>query len=176
MNKEETKGTDEVVENENIEAVNLSEKSENSEAKDSIDLSALDTESLLSNLESLLNTIPIQSMKPKIDEAKKIFYERSNEAYKKALEKFKAEQETEGEEDAVEFEYIYPHTEAFKQIISNYKKRRNAYYNDLDKQLSTKAINSYLIYVIYFYHLLILTTEECVFLKKFFAIRKQGDK
>ena len=136
MNKEETKGTDEVVENENIEAVNLNEESENSETNDSIDLSALDTESLLSNLESLLNTIPIQSMKSKIDEAKKIFYERSNEAYKKALEKFKAEQETEGEEDAVEFEYIYPHTEAFKQIVSTYKKRRNAYYNDLDKQLS----------------------------------------
>ena len=68
---------------------------------------SLDTEELIAAVKSLVDTAPIQTIKTQIDEAKKIFYDRSNIAYKEALEKFKAEKDEANAEDQDEFDYIY---------------------------------------------------------------------
>lgn len=100
------------------------------------DFTKLDTEELIAAVKKIVDADPIQTIKTHIDEAKKIFYDRSNEAYKKALDKFKSEQETSEEENDIEFEYIYPHTNAFKSVLSTYKKRRDAYYKQQEKEMA----------------------------------------
>jgi len=95
----------------------------------------LDTESLIVAVESLVDTAPIQSIKSQIDEAKKIFYDRSNVAYKVALEKFKSETEKVEGEEAEEFEFIFPLTSSFKTVMETYRTRRNAFYADQEKQM-----------------------------------------
>ena len=89
------------------------------------DFSKLDTEDLIVAVKAIVDTAPIQTIKAQIDEAKKIFYDRSNEAYKIALDKFKSEQEqteenTE-EENQIEFEYNYPHTKDFKSVLAVFR-------------------------------------------------------
>ena len=96
---------------------------------------SLDTEELIAAVKSLVDTAPIQTIKTQIDEAKKIFYDRSNIAYKEALEKFKAEKDEANAEDQDEFDYNYPHTNAFKAVLKTYKTRRDAFYGDQEKQM-----------------------------------------
>ena len=132
---EETKVTNQVEDKETIETftpVNATVTDANTELENYI---KLDTEELIDAVKSLVDTAPIQSIKAQIDEAKKIFYDRSNKAYKDALEKFKATQiKVEGEESE-NFEFIYPNTDAFKAIMETYKKRRNAFYSEQEKEV-----------------------------------------
>ena len=46
------------------------------------DFSKLDTEDLIAAVKTIVDTAPIQTIKAQIDEAKKVFYDRSNKAYK----------------------------------------------------------------------------------------------
>ena len=132
---EETNVTNQVDDNENAEQTISEEKTENVVTIGIEDFAKLDTEDLIAAVKSIVDTAPIQSIKAQIDEAKKIFYERSNEAYKEALEKFEAEKgETKGEEQK-EFEYNYPHTNAFKSVLKTYKTRRDLFYSDQEKQM-----------------------------------------
>ena len=137
MDTEETKRTEPIVDKENIEIEKTDESLKSDEIADAIDFTKLDTESLISKLQSLLDSAPIQSMKAYIDEAKKIFYDRSNEAYKKALEAFKAEHNLSEADEPENFDFIYPQTEDFKKVLKNYKTLRDAYYGDLDKQMKS---------------------------------------
>ncbi len=137
MDTEETKRTEPIVDKENIEIEKTDESLKSDEIADAIDFTKLDTESLISKLQSLLDSAPIQSMKAHIDEAKKIFYDRSNEAYKKALEAFKAEHNLSEADEPENFDFIYPQTEDFKKVLKNYKTLRDAYYGDLDKQMKS---------------------------------------
>lgn len=133
---EETKVTNQVEDKETIETFtpeNATVTDANTELENYI---KLDTEELIDAVKSLVDTAPIQSIKAQIDEAKKIFYDRSNKAYKDALEKFKATQiKVEGEESE-NFEFIYPNTDAFKAVMETYKKRRNAFYSEQEKEMS----------------------------------------
>lgn len=137
METEETKSTEPIVDNENIEAVKPDESLNNNDVVETVDFTKLDTESLITSLQTLLDSTPIQSMKPHVDEAKKIFYDRSNDAYKKALEAFKAEQNLSEEDEIENFEFIYPHTDDFKNVLKKYKSLRDSYYGDLDKQMKS---------------------------------------
>ena len=105
---------------------------------DQIDMATynnLDTESLIAAVKSLVDTAPIQSIKAQIDEAKKIFYDRSNEAYKEGLEKFKASEVVVEGEEAEKFEFVFPNTSEFKAVMETYRTRRNAFYNDQEKEM-----------------------------------------
>ena len=137
METEETKSTEPIVDNENIEAVKPDESLNNNDVVETVDFIKLDTESLITSLQTLLDSTPIQSMKPHVDEAKKIFYDRSNDAYKKALEAFKAEQNLSEEDEIENFEFIYPHTDDFKNVLKKYKSLRDSYYGDLDKLMKS---------------------------------------
>ena len=137
MDTEETMITEPIDVKKTIEIEKNDESSINNEIIDSIDFTKLDTESLVSKLNSLLDSSPIQSMKAQIDEAKKVFYDRSNDAYKKALEAFKAEHEISESDEAENFEFIYPDTDSFKSVLKKYKTLRDAFYGDLDKQMKS---------------------------------------
>jgi len=133
---EETNVTNQADDKEIIETSTPEETTENVVEIDMATYASLDTEDLIAAVESLVDTAPIQSIKAQIDEAKKIFYDRSNLAYKEALEKFKVEKgESEGEEQE-EFEYNYPHTNAFKAVLKSYKTRRDAFYGNQEKQMA----------------------------------------
>jgi len=138
---EETNVTNQVNDNEIIETGTPEETTKNVLVVDVADYATLDTEDLIAAVKSLVDTAPIQSIKAQIDEAKKIFYDRSNEAYKIALEKFKGEKgEGEGEsqgEEQEDFDYNYPHTNAFKAVLKNYKTQRDAFYGDQEKQMKS---------------------------------------
>ena len=73
MDTEETMITEPIDVKKTIEIEKNDESSINNEIIDSIDFTKLDTESLVSKLNSLLDSSPIQSMKAQIDEAKKVF-------------------------------------------------------------------------------------------------------
>jgi len=133
---EETNVTNQADDKEIIETSTPEETTETVVVIDMTTYASLDTEDLIAAVESLVNTAPIQTIKAQIDEAKKIFYDRSNVAYKEALEKFKAEKgEVEGEEQE-EFDYNYPHTNAFKAVLKTYKTRRDSFYGDQEKQMA----------------------------------------
>jgi hypothetical protein len=134
---EETNVTNQADDKEIIETSTPVETAEDTVLVDIANYATLDTEDLIEAVKTLVDTAPIQTIKAQIDEAKKIFYDRSNVAYKEALEKFKAESEkTEGEEQE-EFDYNYPYTNAFKAVLKTYKTRRDAFYGDQEKQMAS---------------------------------------
>lgn len=134
---EETNVTNQADDKEIIETSTPVETAEDTVLVDMANYATLDTEDLIEAVKTLVDTAPIQTIKAQIDEAKKIFYDRSNVAYKEALEKFKAESEkTEGEEQE-EFDYNYPYTNAFKAVLKTYKTRRDAFYGDQEKQMAS---------------------------------------
>ena len=99
------------------------------------DFSKLDTEDLITAVKTIVDTAPIQTIKSQIDEAKKVFYDRSNKAYKIAFDKFKSEQKDTEEENQIEFEYNYPHTNDFKSVLKTYKTRRDAFFKNQEKEM-----------------------------------------
>ena len=136
---EEIDVTNQVTDNENLELSNSEETTQTSRNNELEDFSKLDTEDLIVAVKAIVDTAPIQTIKAQIDEAKKIFYDRSNKAYKIALDKFKSEQEqteenTE-EENQIEFEYNFPHTNDFKSVLKTYKTRRDAFYKNQEKEM-----------------------------------------
>ena len=136
---EELEVTNQVTENKNSELSTSEETTQSSNIIELEEFSKLDTEDLIAAVKTIVDTAPIQTIKAQIDEAKKIFYDRSNEAYKIALDKFKSEQEqtkeeTE-EENQIEFEYNYPHTNDFKSVLKTYKTRRDAFYKNQEKEM-----------------------------------------
>ena len=123
---EETNVTNQEEPNEVVETTEV----ETNLIVEDIDFNSLDTEDLIETVKTIVDTAPIQSIKKEIDEAKKVFYERSKEAFKQELEKHLA---VEGatEED---FDYTYPSTNSFKAILALYRERRNAYYKEQEQQ------------------------------------------
>ena len=137
MMTEENNLTNELVDNESATDEIQEPVTETNEAIDTATYVSLDTETLIHTIKLLIDTAPIQNIKPHIEEAKKVFYERSNLAYAEALEKFKSEQSEpmEGEEEVL-FEYSYPHSNNFKAILKVYKTKRDAFYKDQEKQMN----------------------------------------
>ena len=99
------------------------------------DFSKLDTEDLIAAVKTIVDTAPIQTIKSQIDEAKKVFYDRSNKAYKIAFDKFKSEQKDTDKENQIEFEYNYPHTNDFKSVLKTYKTRRDTFFKNQEKEM-----------------------------------------
>ena len=113
---EELDVTNQVTEDENSELSTSEGTIQSSKIIELEDFSKLDTEDLIAAVKKIVDMAPIQTIKAEIDEAKKVFYDRSNKAYKIALDKFKSEQEETEEENQIEFEYNYPHTNDFKSV------------------------------------------------------------
>ena len=135
LTMEELDVTNQVTEDENSELSTSEGTIQSSKIIELEDFSKLDTEELIAAVKTIVDTAPIQTIKAQIDEAKKIFYDRSNKAYKIALDKFKSEQEETEEENQIEFEYNYPHTNDFKSVLKVYKTRRDTFYKNQEKEM-----------------------------------------
>ena len=109
-------------------------------------LEDLSTEQLISSVKAKLDNAPIQTIKSFIDHAKKIFYDRSNQAYKKEFEKFQLIHDTKISskevDDKIEFDYVFPFTSEFKAVLKTYKTLRDTFYfeqdNSMKRNLSVK--------------------------------------
>ncbi|GIR13380.1 MAG: hypothetical protein CM15mP23_19550 [Cryomorphaceae bacterium] len=116
---EELDVTNQVTEDENSE-LNTSEGTiKSSKIIELEDFYKLDTEDLITAVKTIVDKAPIHTIKAQIDEAKKIFYDRSNKSYKTAFDKFKSEQEETEEENKIEFEYNYPYADDFKSVLKH---------------------------------------------------------
>ncbi len=127
-------------ENDTTEAVKEIEKSmaadaENESSKEVVvpvvDYTALSLEELVSELQTTLSSNPIQKIKPQVDGVKNAF----NQKFGALLSEKKAAFIEEGG-NAIDFQFTSPVKSSYNKLLSEYKKKRDAYYNDLEKQLS----------------------------------------
>lgn len=145
--KLETKETpaekvEEVVEeivDENSEAVkeiedSVAESAEKEDSKEdetpSVDYSKLSLEELAASLKKIIANNPIQKIKSQVDAVKNAF----NAKFGALLAEKKAAFLAEGG-NSIDFQFSSPIKSEYNSLLSDYKKQRDSYYKDLEKQL-----------------------------------------
>ncbi len=143
--KEETNAVDSpensVTEGEEIaaeEAVNeveeeVAKDSEKDEAKQEIpevNYEVLDLGALTLELEKLIKNYPIQQIKTQAEAIKTTFNKKFGTLLSEKKEAFLAEGG-----NAIDFQFSSPIKQKYNTLLSDYRKRRDAYYGDLEKQL-----------------------------------------
>ena len=125
---------------ENFEAVKEIEDSvaENAEKEDSkeeeiptIDYSKLSLEELVACLEKIIADNPVHKIKAQVDAVRNVF----NEKFGTLLAEKKASFLEEGG-NSIDFQFSSPIKSQYNSLLSNYKKQRDSYYKDLEKQLN----------------------------------------
>lgn len=112
---------------------NVAKEAEKDAEKNSIpmlDYDSMELESLSEELEKLLKTHPVQQLKTNIDGIKNAF----NLKFGKILAEKKAAFLAEGG-DSIDFQFSSPVKSAYNALLSEYKKKRDAYYAELDSKL-----------------------------------------
>ncbi|TMM29041.1 DUF349 domain-containing protein [Polaribacter aestuariivivens] len=141
--QDENTSEKEVVVNENeedtTEAVDEIEKSvaENSENGDSndedeteVDYSKLTLEELVSDLKKTISNNPVQKIKNKVEVIKSAFNKKFGDLLAKKKKAF-----IDAGGNSIDFQFSSPIKTEYNTLLSNYKKERDAYYQDLEKQL-----------------------------------------
>lgn len=134
--------TDEVIEvvGENSEAIKEIENSvaENAEKEDSkeeeapvVDYSKQSLEELSSTLKKIIADNPVQKIKSQVDAVKNEF----NVKFGALLAEKKAAFLAEGG-NSIDFQFSSPVKSEYNSLLSEYKKQRDSYYKDLEKQLN----------------------------------------
>ena len=107
------------------------------------DYNTLDLETIVKTISKLIEEHPIQAINKHIDALKKAFNTKFGILLAEAKAKFladakKEEKESEESEEVAtapsEFKYENPIQKQYNDVLFDYKKKRKAYYNDLDKQ------------------------------------------
>ena len=136
QNKEEpktgTEKTDEAVDE--IEK-SVAEEAENDTSKEdeksTVDYGTLSLDELVAELKKLISNNPVQKVKSQVEGIKSAF----NIKFGALLaEKKAAFLESGG--NSIDFQFSSPIKSEYNTLLSDYKKQRDAYYNNLDKQLS----------------------------------------
>jgi len=109
------------------------EKNESSKEEDSlvVDYSSYSLEQLVADLKATISNNPVQKIKSKVDGLKSAF----NQKFGALLAEKKATFLEEGG-NSLDFQFTSPVKSEYNKLLSEYKKQRDAYYNDLEKQLS----------------------------------------
>ena len=135
---EEAKETTETVD-ETTEAVDeieksVAEKAEKSEAKEEeapvVDYSVCTLEELVSTLEKTIEENAVQKIKSQVDAVKNAF----NQKFGALLAEKKAAFLEEGG-NSIDFQFSSPLKAEYNKLLSEYKKQRDAYYNNIERQL-----------------------------------------
>tara|TARA_B110000046_G_scaffold182926_1_gene217957 strand:+ start:29456 stop:31354 length:1899 start_codon:yes stop_codon:yes gene_type:complete len=144
VNKVSSK-TEEIVEeaivavDETTEAVDeiekpVAEKSEKSEAKEEdatvVDYSVSTLEELVSTLEKTISDNPVQKIKSQVDAVKNAF----NQKFGALLAEKKAAFLEEGG-NSIDFQFSSPLKSEYNKLLSEYKKQRDGFYNNIERQL-----------------------------------------
>ncbi|AUC14300.1 chromosome segregation protein [Tenacibaculum sp. SZ-18] len=127
--RQETQKTEAAVnEVENVVAEN-SEKEESREIPIK-DYSKMELDSLVSELEELLNNNPVQLIKKNADEIKNAFNLKFGKLLSQKKEKFLAEGG-----NSIDFQFSSPIKSEYNKLLKEYKEKRDRYYKQLDDQL-----------------------------------------
>jgi hypothetical protein len=111
----------------------VAEEAEKEEEKNSIPMLAYDSmelEPLADELEKLIKNHPIQQLKANVDAIKNAF----NLKFGTLLAEKKAAFLAEGG-NSIDFQYSSPVKSRYNKLLSDYKKKRDTYYSELDTQL-----------------------------------------
>ena len=124
---ETTKAVDEIEKS-------VAEKAEKSEAKEEetpvVDYSVSTLEELVSTLEKTIANNAVQKIKSQVDAVKNAF----NQKFGALLAEKKAAFLEEGG-NSIDFQFSSPLKSEYNKLLSEYKKQRDGYYNNLERQL-----------------------------------------
>lgn len=132
---------------------------------DKVDYSKLDLDELVVELEKLIKNHPIQSIKNQVEAVRSTFSER----FGKMLAKKKAEFLESGG-NSIDFQFSSPTKTAFNSLISEYRKKRDQFYGDLEKQYAENLEKK--LKVIEDLKILIVEAEPATMYKKFKELQK----
>lgn len=132
---------------------------------DEVDYSKLDLDELVVELEKLIKNHPIQSIKNQVEAVRSTFSER----FGKMLAKKKAEFLESGG-NSIDFQFSSPTKTAFNSLISEYRKKRDQFYGDLEKQYADNLEKK--LKVIEDLKILIVEAEPATMYKKFKELQK----
>lgn len=96
-----------------------------------LDYESMSMESLVSELEKLVNTGKVSSIKDHIEEIRKEFTSKYNEFMDEKKEQYASENEG----DTSGFEYHFPLKQKFDSLLEQYKERKNNHYKNLENRL-----------------------------------------
>ncbi|WP_373940748.1 DUF349 domain-containing protein [Polaribacter sejongensis] len=132
-NLEKTDDTvDAVDEIEKSIAKDAEKNSDKEEESDVVDYTKLSLEDLVLELKKTLSNNPVQKIKTQVEGIKSAF----NQKFGALLAEKKAAFLEEGG-NSIDFQFSSPIKTDYNTLLSDYKKQRDAHYNDLDKQLSS---------------------------------------
>ncbi|WP_439130495.1 DUF349 domain-containing protein [Polaribacter sp.] len=137
-----TAETSKEVVDENTEAVNevensVAENSEKNESKEKeeetsvVDYSKFSLEELVSALQKTISNSPVQTIKPQVDAIKSTF----NQKFGALLAEKKAKFLADGG-NSIDFQFSSPIKLEYNRLLGDYKKQRDAYYKNLEKELN----------------------------------------
>lgn len=98
-----------------------------------LDYESMSMEALVSEMEKLVNTGKVSSIKEHIEEIRKEFTSKYNEFIDEKREQFASENEG----DATGFEYHLPLKQKFDSFLDQYKERKNNHYKTLENNLKS---------------------------------------
>ncbi|MGK0414559.1 MAG: hypothetical protein ACJA1B_002786 [Polaribacter sp.] len=107
------------------------EEEEEEEETPKVDYTNLTLEELVVNLKKIITDDPIQKIKNEVESVKSAF----NKKFGAMLAEKKAAFLADGG-NVIDFQFSSPIKEEYNALLADYKKQRDAHYNDLDKQLN----------------------------------------
>ena len=128
--EEEKAAADKAVEEIEEKVAEEAEKDEERNTIPMLDYENMELEALADDLEKLLKDFPVQQLKKNTDAIKNAF----NAKFGALLAEKKAAFLAEGG-NSIDFQYSSPVKTKYNSLLSDYKKKRDAYYADLDTQL-----------------------------------------
>lgn len=96
-----------------------------------LEYDTMSVETLVSELEKLLESGKVASIREHIEEIRKEFFVKYSELFEEAKEKFASENDGE----SLGFEFYFPLKQKFDALFEIYKERRNKHYTNLENNL-----------------------------------------
>lgn len=127
---EQESSTQEAISEVEEEIAKDSEKEETKEQIPQVNYEVLDLDALTSEFEKLLKNYPIQEIKTQADSIKNTFSKKFGALLAEKKEAFLADGG-----NAIDFQFTSPVKQKYNALFSDYRKRREAYYSDLERQL-----------------------------------------
>tara|TARA_R110002050_G_scaffold129284_5_gene250814 strand:+ start:418 stop:2394 length:1977 start_codon:yes stop_codon:yes gene_type:complete len=117
----------------------VAENSENNDAKENaqeeveaVNYSKFSLEELVASLKKIISDNPVQKIKVQVEEVKSAFNKKFGAFVAEKKKAFLAEGG-----NSIDFQFSLPVKEEYNSLLSEYKKKRDAYYIEIDKQLNS---------------------------------------
>lgn len=121
----------EAIEEVEAQVAKEAEKEEDKNDIPEVDYEVLDLDALVLELEKLIKNYPVQQIKSQAESIKNTFNKKFGALLAEKKDAFLAE----GGE-AIDFQYSSPIKQKYNSLLNTYRKKRDAYYSDLEKQLN----------------------------------------